>query len=270
MGQKHNKWRLIIDGPQNAFMNMAVDEAIFTRTREEHYRPTIRFSQWERPSISYGYAVKAEKELNIHYCQEQDIQIVRRITGGGVVFHQCDITFSIIFPEDIVPDTGSVLGSYKFINQIFILGLQNFGIRGGFYEMDQKTPTETGGENVCFLKPTQFDIIYEGKKLVGNAQRRKKGYILNHGSILFTNDYVRMLPCLNMPDPQKMLDNAVTLQSLAGKEATRERVIQAIMEAFTRKMGVIFAEEGLSEAERQHAEQYYREKYSSYRWNFRF
>ena len=87
---------------------------------------------------------------------------------------------------------------------------------------------------------------------------------------MFSNDYAKMLPCLNVPNPEKMLDNAVTLQSLSGREATREKVINAIVEAFMRKLNLIFVEENLSESERERATQHCREKYSTYQWNFRF
>ena len=270
MASKRVKWRLIMDRPQDAFMNMAIDEAIFTRIREEHYRPTLRFFQWEKPSITYGYAVEVEKELNIHHCQEQDIPIVRRITGGGVVFHQCDITYTFIFPQEIIPEDDSVLSSYKFINQLFILGLKNLGISGNFYDMTQQKNAEPGGENVCFIKPTQYDVVYEGKKLVGNAQRRKKGYILNHGSLLFSNDYQKMLPSLNVPHPGKMTENAVTIESLMGKDVTREEVIQAITEVFAKKLDMYFVEEGLTDHERELTWRYHDEKYSTYQWNYRF
>ena len=270
MGKKRDKWRLILDGPRDAFMNMAIDEAIFTHAREEHSGPTLRFFQWEKPSISFGYAVKVEKELNIHHCRQQNIPIVRRITGGGVVFHQCDITFSLIFPQDIVPDGESVLDSYKFINQIFILGLKSFGITGNFYDMSRQKGDMAEGENVCFIKPTQYDVIYEGKKLVGNAQRRKKNYILNHGSLLFSNDYMKLLPCLNVANPEKMTENAITIESIMGKNAGREDVIKSIMEGFVKKLGIIFVQESISPAEQEYAERYYQEKYSTYQWNFRF
>jgi len=270
MSKKRNRWRLILDGPRIAFMNMAIDEAIFSRTREERSIPTLRFFQWEKPSISYGYAVEVEKELDIHYCQENDIPIVRRITGGGVVFHQCDITYSIIFPEDIVPATHSVLDSYKFINQIFIAGLKNFGITGNYYDLTEQRQPEPGGENVCFIKPTQYDVVYEGKKLVGNAQRRKKGYILNHGSLLFSNDYKEMLPCLKAPDPGKMTEMATTIETLAGPNSTREAVINAIVEGFAKKLNIELIDSGLLPSEIGQADQYCREKYSTYQWNYRF
>jgi lipoyl(octanoyl) transferase len=270
MGNKRDKWRLIIDEPRDAFMNMAIDEAIFTRTREDHYRPTLRFFQWEKPSLSYGYAVEVEKEVDVHYCLQNDIPIVRRITGGGVVFHQCDITFSIVFPQNLVPDTHSVLDSYKFINQIFVAGLKNFGINGKFYDLSENPPQNHGGENVCFIKPTQYDVVYEGKKLVGNAQRRKKGYILNHGSLLFSNDYEKMLKCLKVPDPGKMTEMATTIEALKGKSATRQAVIDALVEGFIKKLNIEFTRTGLIESEVEHAEQYCREKYSNYQWNFRF
>lgn len=270
MGKKRDRWRLVVDGPRDAYMNMAIDEAVFTRTRTEHYRPTLRFFQWEKPSISYGYAVAVEKELDIHYCQSNGIQIVRRITGGGVVFHKCDITFTIVFPENLVPDTGSVLSSYKFINDTFIAGLKNFGIDGGFYDLSEQSEEKSGGENVCFIKPTKYDVVYEGKKLVGNAQRRKKGYILNHGSLLFSNDYKKMLPCLKVPNPEKMAQMATTIESLAGKGTTRQAVIDALVEGLAKKLNVQFVEEKLSSGELEQAEQYAREKYSTDPWNFRF
>jgi lipoate-protein ligase A len=83
--------------------------------------PTLRFYGWEKPSISIGYAMNAETEVNLPLCRERDVPVVRRITGGGLVFHKCDTTYTVVFPDDFNPGGSrkrlSVLESYPLVNQ---------------------------------------------------------------------------------------------------------------------------------------------------------
>ena len=83
-------WRCIDHPPSGAAWNMAVDEAILLSALDGSAPPTVRFFQWERPSITFGYMLRVERELNIDLCRERQVPFIRRITGGGVVFHGCD------------------------------------------------------------------------------------------------------------------------------------------------------------------------------------
>ena len=90
------KWRIIPFNRFNAFENMAIDEAIFKESQKGHMPPTLRFYSWERDTVSIGYFQNAKREVNLDYCRENAIDVVRRPTGGKAVLHESDLTYSLV------------------------------------------------------------------------------------------------------------------------------------------------------------------------------
>jgi lipoate-protein ligase A len=246
---------------------MAVDEAILLAALKDNAPPTIRFFRWEKPSITFGYMVRVEKELNIDLCRERDVPFIRRMTGGGVVFHGCDITFSIVFPRGLASDTSNPLSSYRFINGMFLkafakLGLTTSLLSGG----DAKS---ADARNVCFVEPTTYDVLYDGRKLVGNAQRRRKGWVLNHGSMLLNTGFRQMADLIaDLEDPSRAFsENCVSIEEIA-PALTREEIIEAVTAEFARELGVSIEHHDLSADEADLARDLAGKKYSTDAWNF--
>ena len=112
------------------------------------------------------------------------IDLVKRITGGRALLHDKELTYSYICPVSYLKDGESIMGSYQEISQIFIDQFKKLGIE---LEISRKHHSNTN-TNYCMMVATGADLCYKGKKLIGSAQYRKDGYILQHGSILFDYD----------------------------------------------------------------------------------
>src|SRR5271157_5226509 len=97
------RWRFIPYAENDAFMNMAIDESVSARVGSGQSPPTIRFYGWKPRAISIGYFQSLEREVDLDNCKTAGVDIVRRRTGGGAVFHDSEITYSIIAREDLFP-----------------------------------------------------------------------------------------------------------------------------------------------------------------------
>ena len=168
--------------PHSAAMNMAIDEALL----ETAVVPTIRFYRWRSPALSFGYFGKFS-DLAI-YAAERDL--VRRWTGGGIVFHGDDLTYSIVIPaSNPVFDESSVV-IYERIHRVLADALHGVGERAvvvggvnpGGIALPKHAAINTSGYN-CFANPVRADVMIEGQKIAGAAQRRTRRGLLQQGSI---------------------------------------------------------------------------------------
>lgn len=151
-----------------------LDGAIAERTQE----PIFRLYAWSPKCVSLGrHQIVKEESFS-------DIDVVRRVTGGRALLHDDEITYSYITPISIVPGGESVSQSYKYISGILIDFFKTLGVELNFGE-NKKVSTKF---DYCMLISTGADVCYKGKKIIGSAQYRKNGYILQHGSILFGYD----------------------------------------------------------------------------------
>lgn len=162
------------------YMNMAIDEYLLLNNKSESI--VLRFYGWEPPSISIGTFQEIE-ELNFDYIKEKKIPVVRRPTGGKGVYHDNELTYSIIIPSKHPMNKINVIDSYKMLSMVFIKSLEKFGIKG---ELTKKFGTK---DSFCFSTQNYYEVSVNGKKIIGSAQRRKKEGILQQGSIPMTIDY---------------------------------------------------------------------------------
>jgi lipoate---protein ligase len=174
------KFRLIDSGKRSAFFNMALDESILMHVAKGRSPPTLRLYSWKPAAITLGYSLILKKELNSKLCKEKKIDIVRRTTGGGAVFHNKELTYSIIFQEDTMLVSRNIIESYGQICNAIVLALKEFGLFAKFVPVN--------------------DVLVNGKKISGSAQTRRAGCILQHGTILLEVDYNRMFSLLNVSD----------------------------------------------------------------------
>jgi lipoate-protein ligase A len=186
-------WRVIPYAENNAFLNMAIDESVSARVASGASPPTIRFYGWKPCAISIGYFQSLEREVDLNNCKAAGVDIVRRRTGGGAVFHEREVTYSIIGKEELFPK--DIIASYREICGCLIDALGLLGISAEF-------------------KPIN-DILVNGKKISGNAQTRRGGVLLQHGTLLYEVDVERMFSLLRVSD-EKIKDKMIA--------SARERV----------------------------------------------
>ena len=147
--------------------------------------PIFRLYGWNPACISLGRN-QSDDFLDYNFLKSNGIDVVRRLTGGRALLHDNEITYSYICPVSYLSHGEHVVSSYKEICQIFIKKFKKIGINIDFGTQKQvKT-----GFDYCMLISTGADLCYKGKKLIGSAQCRKHGYILQHGSILYDYDKI--------------------------------------------------------------------------------
>lgn len=175
MGMK--SWRLIIDPDNRGDENMAVDESLLRAADLSPKAPTLRLYGWRYPTISVGYIQNPAKVLPF------GLPVVRRITGGRAVLHDMELTYSITAPSDEPPFSEGINGAYAAISACIIKALKDIGIEATF---SKGRRTARGAEkDACFHSPSRYEVLVDGKKLVGSSQRRLKNAFLQHGSIIF-------------------------------------------------------------------------------------
>ncbi len=167
--------------------NMQIDSDLLDWAIENQFKePIFRLYGWSPACVSLGRNQK-EDFLDNDLLKKHNIDVVRRLTGGRALLHDDELTYSYICPVEYLKNGENVTESYKEISQFLIQRLEKLGIHTDF---GGQKPVKTKFD-YCMLISTGADLCYEGKKLIGSAQCRKNGYILQHGSILM--DYNREL-----------------------------------------------------------------------------
>lgn len=165
------------------YLNMSIDEANLLYGDKETI--ILRFFGWDKPSVSIGTFQKIS-EINLEYLKKENIPLVRRPTGGKGVFHDDELTYSIVIPSTHPIYELDTIESYKALSEVFIESLKEFNIIG---ELTKKEGSQDG---FCFSSQNYYEISVNGKKIIGSAQRRKKEGILQQGSIPLTIDYEKV------------------------------------------------------------------------------
>jgi len=256
-------WRFIPLQTHDAFTNMALDEACSEEVAAGTSAPTIRFYRWRPSAVSIGYFQSLKDEVATEKCSEAGIDVVRRRTGGGAVFHdyEGEITYSVIAPENLFPK--GITESYHEICGWIIQSLQFLGIQTEFKPINDiiLAPGSTGadGANVG------------GKKISGNAQTRRNGILLQHGTILFTVDVRKMFSLLKVGQEKiadKMIaavEERVSSLKLLKPELTMEKVYDALLKGFT--SGKLYSMSDWMPQELARARELAQSRYSTKEWN---
>lgn len=158
--------------------NMQIDSDLLENAvNKQAKEPVFRLYGWSPKCISLGRNQKSDFLTG-------EIDSVRRLTGGRALLHDDEVTYSCVIPISIIPNGESVTESYKYISSMLINFFKTLGVILDFGE-NKKVSTHF---DYCMLLSTGADVCYQGKKIIGSAQFRKEGYILQHGSILFGYD----------------------------------------------------------------------------------
>jgi lipoate-protein ligase A len=203
-------WQLLIEPlPLPGSRNMAVDEFLF-RSLDARPRTYLRFYQWERPTVSLGYTQNMTKVVDLEFCRGNGIDVVRRITGGKVVLHHREITYSVV-SSDTATFTATLAGSYKLISRALMRGLELMGLAPT--SADKAPPFYAKSDLPCFSHPAQDEIELGGRKIIGSAQKRAGAGFLQHGSIPLGHDE-RLLKSVSL-----LRDDAAEIQMTSLSEA---------------------------------------------------
>ncbi len=247
-----NAFRMIPFQKFDAFTNMALDEAIMEGVRSGDTLPTIRFYGWTPSAISIGIFQGLRNEVNPDAAQAAGIDIVRRQTGGGAVYHDTDgeVTYSLIAPLALFPS--SVLESYALICTDIVRALAHLGIKASFAPIN--------------------DIVVNERKISGNAQTRRNGVLLQHGTILHEVNVEKMFSLLAVP-PEKMSDKLV--KSVRSRvtcvrdltDCSITDLCAALEQGFSHKRAIVYGD--YTQDERSCAAELASRKYRTDAWNLK-
>ncbi len=235
-----NKWKYIDSGLNCAAFNMAVDEELLARAQAGETSPVLRFYSWDPPAISLGKFQKIETSVDVLACKRLGFDIVKRITGGRAVLHLHELTYSIVAPLDNFLFPPTVLGTYKVIADGLLTGLRNLGIPAEMVSRSGRNAElvkESTTAPSCFSSPSWYEILVNGKKIVGSAQRRMSRAFLQHGSVLIAYD-----PALEAQViPGGGTSARITsIQNEMGRPISPEEVKLAFRLGFQSAFGVLF------------------------------
>lgn len=171
-------WRLILDADLPGHENMARDSSILKALEEGFCVPTVRIYGWDSPAISIGYLQNPAQFLGL------GMPVVRRITGGRAVVHSSEVTYSVAGLVDDPLFCGGIMDAYSVISRCIIAALSDIGVEAAY------SPGSIGRDRneACFHSPSRYEVLTDGRKLVGSAQRRLKRAFLQHGSILMATN----------------------------------------------------------------------------------
>jgi len=211
----------------DGFKNMETDKALLDIAIEKQLDPILRFYGWSQPTLSLGRN-QSLKNINTEYCANNNIDIVKRPTGGRALIHDKELTYSFITPVNFLSRGSSVIESYREISEALILGFKNLHLDLKFPEY-KKISVKDG---YCMALSTGTDLSYNGKKLIGSAQFRKQGYILQHGSILIDIDENLLLKIFNF---KENFSNVITLSQIKPELGNIDVLAKAVKAGFREK-----------------------------------
>lgn len=264
-------WRYLPYTEHTGAENMAIDEAIMLEiAKGTQTMPTLRFYGWNPPALSLGYSQSYAKEVAEQACQAAGIDIIRRPTGGRAVLHQYELTYSVIAPETDEHVKGTVIQSYLKISRALLQGFQALGIPAEMIAHESKPAL---GSAACFDAPSWYELVVAGRKLVGSAQVRRKGILLQHGSIILHFDIELLFRLLKFPNEaiRQRLQTAFKAKACAldevwGRPVSREELEQEICRGFIETMHIRLEKAQLTSAEKDQLEAL-SAKYRSDEWN---
>ncbi len=203
-------WRLFLSPPASGAINMALDEAMMARARAND-AILARVYAWSAPTLSLGRHQTARGRYDLDAARRLGVGFVRRPTGGRAVLHHREITYSVAAP---VHALGSLRESYQHINRLLVDALRRLGVDAGEAQASGAAPRP--GVAPCFEEPVAGELVAGGRKLVGSAQWRDQGALLQHGSILVDDDQALASELLRSPLPRPPAP--ATLRALTGRQ----------------------------------------------------
>lgn len=263
-------WRLVLDPPQDGFQNMARDEALLESCRRGGARsdtfPVLRIYGWSIPTLSLGRFQDALQAVDQGFCRDHGIPVVRRPTGGAAVLHDREVTYSLVGPTGTPPFTGPILESYRRIATGITCGLSLLGL-----VPDVPKKSACGGADAspaqCFSRASSYEITFDGRKVVGSAQVRRKGASLQHGSILLDANDRLFEEATGGQRPQRR--SWTTLHELLGRRVDFEEAALAVARGLGQAFDVRWEMGELGIGEERLAQRLRARKYLNAHWTAR-
>jgi len=243
-----------MSGCQDPYMNMSMDEALLESVSKSHADPVLRIYGWFPHAISYGRFQDISEVMEIGAVSAGRMPFVRRMTGGSIVYHGTDISYSVCCRQEDLVHGDNVKGSFMELGSFLKAAYQNLGI-DGHYSVggDDKYTKKT---TLCMAKKEEHDLLANGLKIGGSSQRRRRSCILQHGFIILDGPS----HCASYRCPG--------LSQIMGYEIDFFRMQDVLIQSFKNTYNVKLLSAGPTEYEMKTADMLIAKKYSTYEWNY--
>ena len=253
---------------------MAADEALLERVQRSETAPILRLYAWDPPSLSLGHA-QPYADVDPARLKASRWQVVRRLTGGRAILHTDEITYSVIAPAAEPRLAGSVLESYNRLAQALLRAARDLGLPVEMSADGAHAPASPQNP-ICFEVPSAYEITVGGKKLIGSAQARKQGGVLQHGSLPLHGDLRRIAHALTFPEEseraeagERLLARATTVETVLGRRVEWNTAADAFAAAFYSELEIDLEEGEMSADERARTDELVAVKYAHASWTER-
>lgn len=227
---------------------MALDEVLFLSYLKTGI-PFLRIYYWNKPSFSIGVSQNANEALDISQCQKDNVDVVRRMTGGGVLFHDQEITYSFGCSKNLAGEAQSVLISYKNVCRFLIEFYKNLGVNAQFALDMSNFDAYKNPSLICAASFEKYDIVVSGRKIGGNAQKRSKEFIFQHGIIPFFVDLEFMRKYLKKFDYYKVKESITYLYREINNKFDLKDLESKLINNFADGFGIKFEKSNLTDEE---------------------
>lgn len=258
------EWDLIIDdAPLEGAWNMAVDEFLFQSLTHEP-QTFLRFYEWKYPTVSLGYSQKVLEVADVEFCKIKGIDIVRRMTGGKLVLHHKEVTYSLT-SSDTEIFTPNLNDSYRLISEALMEGLKKMGLAPTLASPAPKKYVR--GNLPCFSYPSHNEVEVGGKKIIGSAQKRIGTKFLQHGSIPLEedDDLLTSISFLEGADDEVRM---ISLTGALGHPIDFDEAVGIFTQGIEDYFGIRLKRRILSDSDKENIRQIQKERYGNPAWTF--
>jgi lipoate-protein ligase A len=247
---------------------MSVDEAVFSTFDPINSLPVFRVYGWSPPALSIGRFQKTAEEIDVESCRRDGLALVRRITGGGALYHADELTYSIACSLEHIAETASVKDTFRVLTGFLLDFYHALGLNAA-YAVDSVPDAGHLGSRTsfCYAGKESFDILVDGRKMGGNAQRRMKNIVFQHGSIPLRNRTMDGLRYMIDRSPCYAEDSTSLFDCGIAADPVELKLL--LVEAFGRHVNAVMAESQLTVGEDMVSKKLLTEKYSTDNWNLR-
>lgn len=282
------RWRFLDTGVGDGPYNMAVDEALLVRCAARRSPPVVRLYRWSPWTVSLGRMQDAGR-LNRERCAEDAVPIVRRPTGGRAVFHAEEVTYSFVASLEDLPSAPTVGETYRFVASVLVEALRSLGVPAEVASASAEVASASAGDpgvevpgdspgagsirrSPCFASVSRYEICVAGRKLVGSAQRRWPGAVLQHGSILTGPAHCRIARYLAGGSgalEERLKKRTTSIEAIVGRKVDTAELGACLRRASGDVWGLDMVEDTLGRAEAEAARRLVRSKYGTPGWTDR-
>lgn len=241
-------WRLINDEASTGLYNMKFDIRLAEECKDDEI--FFRLYQWQPYAISLG-ANQSFEDINTTKTARDGIDIVKRPTGGRAIFHSEEITYSVVFPLSFGLSPKEI---YKSVSEALIKGLRIYDEK--LYEtmLESNQPNfseilKTNSGSICFASTAKNEVKYSGKKLIGSAQKKMKGVVLQHGSILCGTKHRELINYLNLSEHNKevlseeIIRKTIEIETILNEKVDYKRLRNCLTLGFEKHFDINFEKE---------------------------